>query len=255
MTTEHRIPSRLFLHAGRDIEEALRRDTSEAVAQFKRDGDLIATWEDDHAVLLHGVRASDMWLNHLLEVARPGTFAVLRALGRGHTPFLDLVVGVSQQIYLDAEGLHVEFPRGEKEVGDFLSGPENQDVLRDVGRELTGREIDVRLSFVGEPQPPEPHFDRGNFIVNHLRAIIDVLRAAGGALRAAQVEKIMAARITRQQQHHRTDPTPPQTVDSVWRKELRSRITRELLRDDDDLTLREIIREEGGRPPSHKSEK
>ena len=253
MTTEHRIPSRLFLRAGRDIEEALRRDTSEAVAQFKRDGDLIATWEDDRAVLLHGVRASDTWPNHLLDVARPGASATLRALGRGRTLFLDLVVGVSRQIYLSAEGLHVEFPRVEKEVGDFLSAPENQDVLRDVGRELTGREIDVRLSFVEELQPAEPPFDRGDFIVNHLRAIIDVLRAAGDDLQVAEMEKVMADRIARQQLL-RPDLMQRQMLDALLDRTSGSRITREFLRKDLDLTIRKIIREEGGRPSSHKSE-
>jgi hypothetical protein len=67
------------------------------------------------------------------------------------------------------------------------------------------------------------------------------------------MEKVMADRIARQQLL-RPDLMQRQMLDALLDRTSGSRITREFLRKDLDLTIRKIIREEGGRPSSHKSE-
>jgi hypothetical protein len=210
MTKKHRIPNRLFVEAGRRVEEALRRDTSEAIAQFGRDDDLIATLEEDKVVLLRGPEFSLGTLPELGDA--PPDVTAEGAAAEYKLQFLNLVTGVSPKIYISGERLYIEFPRGEKEVGDFLSAPENQDILRDVCRELAGREMTTYLMFFDETAPPRPlllrrvrlppvgpqHGDRGAFIINRLRVIAAMLRAAGDSTRAAQVENILARRSARQ---------------------------------------------------------
>lgn len=214
MTKKHRIPAGLFLEAGRSVEEALRRDTSEAIAQFRRDGDLIATWEDDKIVLLHGSKSSPAMSSRAADAPAPLTLTTEQAAAECKLRFLELVAGVASKISISGERLYVEFPRAEKEVGDFLNAEENQDILRDVCRELTGSEMTVYLLFVGEtpaarnpflrqtltrlPPAGQSHGDHGTFIISHLRVIIALLLMAGDSPRAAQVKKILARRWARQ---------------------------------------------------------
>lgn len=252
MTKKHRIPGRLFVEAGRSVEEALRRDTSEAIAQFRRDGDLIATWEDDKVVLLHDPKSSPVVFSKTADAPAPLTLTTEQAAAECKLRFLELVAGMASKIYMSGERLYVEFPRAEKEVGDFLSAEENQDILRDFCRELAGREMTVYLLFVGETTaalnsflspalvrllPPWlSHLDHGTFITDHLRAIVALLRAAGDSPRAAQVEKILARRSARQ------PPNPP------------GFFTRRVVDVPPGLLRRHrTMHEEGDPDPSHKS--
>ena len=251
MTPEHRIPSGLFLRAGRRVEEALRRDTAEAIAQFKRDGDLIATWEDDKIVLLHGPAASDAGLRPS-DAVKTDASAAVHFPREDHTPFLELVVGVSQKIYLSGENLHLEFPQGEIEIRDFLSRPENQDVLRDVCRELTGREMAVHLTPAEELQTGGPHVNQRRDVTKLLRVLMAELRAAGESLRERQVLGLLLRRILRQQRYL---PHPLLTRPSgvLAKRSMTRSMAREVTREENDPPGREITREEGELLPSHKS--
>jgi len=52
MSTESKIPEKLFLTHGKEIEEILRRAVQHALLMHKRAGNPIATWKDGKVVIV-----------------------------------------------------------------------------------------------------------------------------------------------------------------------------------------------------------
>ncbi|HVF54505.1 MAG TPA: hypothetical protein VM934_00065 [Pyrinomonadaceae bacterium] len=190
MTTEHRIPGHLFLVAGDLIEEALRRDTSEAIAEFKRDGSLIATWEDGQVVIISGHEISQGEL-FVRKVLPPRFYSLPQRLSEGRTRLFYLLLSLAQKMYINGEELRIEYPQTESEIADFLRSA-GQDMLHDLSRIIAGREMSVSVRVSLEASEPEEAAGvRGGF--RHawqLNVIAGLLRSENDLSLASQVEAL-----------------------------------------------------------------
>jgi len=52
MTVEHELPDQWLIVYGKAIEDVLRRAVQQALLAHKRAGNPIATWQDEHVVLV-----------------------------------------------------------------------------------------------------------------------------------------------------------------------------------------------------------
>ena len=52
MTVEHALPDQWLIVYGKAIEDVLRRAVQQALLAHKRAGNPIATWQDEHVVLV-----------------------------------------------------------------------------------------------------------------------------------------------------------------------------------------------------------
>ena len=67
------------------------------------------------------------------------------ALEKRNRMFLVVALEGAREIAIEGDGLYVEFAPEAKYLCDTLSKPENVKMLREIGRELSGRDIHVRV--------------------------------------------------------------------------------------------------------------
>jgi hypothetical protein len=189
MKTGLRIPSQLFLAAGKDIESALREATLVALQEHDLRNP-IATWEDGKVVFIHSQKALDKMWAQFPDVPSSSTL-IERIMSRDHEEFLNLVFESALQIYIKDEKLHFEFSGEEQGVGDLLAKPENAGRLQNICRTITGRDMEAQLIIVGD-QSGNPESGSARRLAADMRRLI--VETGGDRARAV---RLMASKIRR----------------------------------------------------------
>lgn len=199
MTTEHRIPSQLFLVAGKEIESAMRQDVSKMLLWHDWRTKLIATWENGAVVLLHPWELRTP-LYKAPSPASDATDVRERLDAETEKRFFDFLIGQAKNIYIKDGQLYLQYTLDE-EIGSFLRNRASLPVLNNLCREIAGRDMPVYVHTVEATE-----IDRAAGYQLHrtfsstglLLKYIEVLLIRGETGLAEQVKELLIRREYRQ---------------------------------------------------------
>lgn len=155
MKTERENLDGLFLVKGQTIVKALRRAGIDAVVGHFVANNFIATWENDRVVI---VPAEQIPLADLIE-SKPalkstgGPEKIIKGVQKMYT---DRIFEHARRIYIEGGELCIEYSSHNKSMRDSLTSPDRAERVRQLCREITGRDMPVRIIEIEEAAKVSP---------------------------------------------------------------------------------------------------
>ncbi len=145
MSTEHKIPERFLAGETAAVEDALRRGIWAALLSHRQAGGILASWEGGRVVFVPASNVYELEPRPGREICRDNSVLERKYERRS-------LLSNVMSVYVEGETFHVVYSNRKREPYLYTPPDHFTSELRQICRELTGRDMVIRVVEEGAPE-------------------------------------------------------------------------------------------------------